>query len=64
MTKIIKTVKYYSNRKRLVKLGWTNLQERRMRDDVIETFKIINGINNNGRHCFNISPQIENLLLR
>ena len=46
------------------KLGSTTLLERRMRDDLTETFKIINGISNYGRHFFNISPQTWNLLSR
>ena len=35
------------------KLGLTTLLERKMREDFIETFKIINGISG---HFFNISP--------
>ena len=35
-----------------------------MRGDLIETFKIINGISNYGRHFLNISPQTGNLLSR
>ena len=38
--------------------------KRRMKSDLIETFKIINGISNYGRHFFNISPQTGNLLSR
>ena len=45
-TKIIKRVKDYSYRKRLVKLGLTTSLERRLRGDLIETFKIINEIFN------------------
>ena len=33
-----------------------------MRGDLIETFKIINGISNYGRHFFNISPRTGNVL--
>ena len=33
-----------------------------MRGDVIETFKIINGIYNYGRHFFSTFPWIRNLL--
>ena len=51
VTKIIKRLKDYCYRNRLLeKLGWTPLQERRMRGDFIETFKIINRINNYDRH--------------
>ena len=35
-----------------------------MRGDPIETFKIINGISNYGRHFFNISLLTGNLLSR
>ena len=35
-----------------------------MRDDLIETFKIINGNSNYGRHFFNNSPRTGNLLSR
>ena len=35
-----------------------------MRDDLIETFKIINGISNYDGHVFNISPRTGNLLSR
>ena len=52
------------NRKRLEKLGLSILLQRRMTGDLIETFRIINGISIYGRHIFNISPQTENLLSR
>ena len=64
MTKLIKRARDYSYRERLEKLGWTFLLERRMRGDLIETFKIIYGIFNYGRHSFNISSWTENLLSR
>ena len=35
-----------------------------MKVDLIETFKIINGISNYGRHFFNISPRTGNFLSR
>ena len=41
MTKLIKGVKYYSYSERLEKLELTTLQERKMRGDLIETFKIM-----------------------
>ena len=62
VTKIIK--KYYSYRERLEKLGLTTLLERRMRGDLIKTFKIINGISNYSRYFFNISSWTESLLPR
>ena len=47
-----------------MKLGLTTLLERSMRDDLIKTFKIINGISNYGRHFFSISLRTGNLLSR
>ena len=46
------------------KLGFIILQGRRIRNDLIETFKIINGFSNYGRQFFNISSRTENLLSR
>ena len=45
-TKIIKRLKHYSYGERLEKLEWTTLLERKMRDEQITIFKIINGISN------------------
>ena len=42
----------------------TTLLERRMRWDLIETFKIINGISKYGSSFFNISQQTGNLVSR
>ena len=39
--KIIKRIKDFSYRERLEKIGLTTLLERRMRDDLIEIFKIM-----------------------
>ena len=64
LIKTIKIVKDYSYRVRLEKLGLTSLQETKIRGYLIETFKIINGISNCGRHFFNISPQTGYFLLR
>ena len=47
-----KRVNTNSYRERLEKLGLTILLERRIRDDLIETFKIIHGISNYGGHFF------------
>ena len=46
----MKRLKDYYNRERLVELGSSTLQQRRIRDNLIETFKIINGIFNYGWH--------------
>ena len=43
---------YLSYRERLQKLGLTTLIERRMRGDLIETFKIMNGAVNYGQYMF------------
>ena len=50
VTKITKREK--DNRERLEKLELTILLEKRIRGDLTETFKIINGISNYGRDCF------------
>ena len=42
----------------------TSLLERRMRGDLIKSFKMINGISYYGRYYFNISPETGNLLSR
>ena len=62
MTKLIKRVKDYSERKRSKKLGLTILLERGMRGDLIGAFKRINGISDCGRHFFNISSPTGNLM--
>ena len=49
---MIKRVKHYCYRERLEKLGLTTLLERRIRGDLIETFKIIYGVSNYNGHFF------------
>ena len=49
---------------RLKKLGLTTLLERRMRGDLIETFKILNGLNDYGNNFFNLSTRTNNLVAR
>ena len=49
-------------RERIEKLVSTAELERRMKGDLIETFRIINGISNYDRHFFNISLRSGNLL--
>ena len=49
---------------RLKKLGMTTLLERRMRGDLIETFKILNGYTNYGSDFFNLSKRTGNLVAR
>ena len=58
MTKIIKKRKDY----REIRETRSQLQERIMRTDLIETFKRINAISSHGLQFFNISPQNENLV--
>ena len=59
-----KELKDYNYLERLKKLGITTLQERRMRDYLTETFKMINVISYYGRHFFNIFPCTRNFLSR
>ena len=47
--------KDYSYRERVEKLGLSTLLERRMRCNLIETFKIVNGISKYSRYFFTIS---------
>ena len=42
----------------------TTLLERRMRGDLIETFKILNDFNKYGKPFFNISGRTQNLIYR
>ena len=55
VTKLIKRVKDYSYGGEIGEIGLTTLLERRIRSDLIVTFKIINGISDYARHFFNIS---------
>ena len=55
-TKSDKNNKDYSYWEKLKKLGLTTLLEGRIRDDLIETFKIINGIFNCDKHFFQYVP--------
>ena len=49
---------------RLEVLGLTTLLERRMRGDLIEVFKILNGFSNYGQCFFNLSARTGNLVVR
>ena len=64
VTRLISDLKDLSYKERLESLGLTTLLERRMRVDLIETFKIINGISKYGKQFFNISERTGNLLSR
>ena len=50
--KITKRVKDYRYRERLEKMGLTTLLDRRIRGDLIETFKIISRISNSDKDFF------------
>ena len=54
-TRLIEGVGILPYRERLEKLRLTTLLERRMRGDIIETFKILSGLANYGSQLFNIS---------
>ena len=51
-------------KQRLEKLNMTTLLERRMRGDLIETFKILNGFNNYGSTFFKQSDRTKHLIYR
>ena len=48
---------------RLKKLSLTTLLERRARGDLIETFKIVNGLTNYGEQFFTLSRRGKNLII-
>lgn len=64
VTRLIGDLKNLCYKERLEALGLTTLLERRMRGDLIETFKILNGFSKYGAQFFNISPRTGNLLSR
>ena len=63
-TRVVKGMDGLSYHERLKKLGLTTLLERRMRGDLIESFKILNGLNNYGNSFFNLSCRTNNLVAR
>ena len=63
-TRVIDGMENFSYRERLKTLGLTTLLERRMRGDLIETFKTLNDFNNYGKTFFNLSERTNNLLVR
>ena len=63
-TRVINGMENLSYKQRLEKLNMTTLFERRMRGDMIETFKILNGFSNYGNQFFNQSDRTQNLLYR
>ena len=63
-TRIIEGMTDLTYKQRLEKLNMTTLLERRMRGDLIETFKILNGFNNYGQNLFHRSSRTGNLTYR
>jgi|TARA_B110000196_G_C21147904_1_gene667753 hypothetical protein len=63
-TRLINGMSDLNYEQRLKSLGMTTLFERRMRGDLIETFKILNGFNNYGSDFFNLSERTNNLVSR
>jgi hypothetical protein len=63
-TRVIDEMSGLNYEQRLKSLGMTTLLERRMRGDLIETFKILNGFNNYGEQFFNLSERTGNLVSR
>ena len=64
ITRAIEGVGLLSYKKRLEKLGLTTLLERRLRGDLIETFRIVSGIADYGGTLFRTSQSGRNLLSR
>ena len=64
VTRLTFDLKDLSYKERLESLGLTTLLERRMRGDLIETFKIMSGISKYGKEFFNISQRTGNLVSR
>ena len=63
-TRLINGIGLLPYKTRLEKLGLTTLLERRARGDLIETFKIVNGISDYGQHLFKISRSGTNVISR
>lgn len=64
ITRIVHGLGELSYKNRLETLGLTTLLERRMRGDLIETFKILNGSSKYGAEFYNISPRTGHLVSR
>ena len=63
-TRMVRGMDNLTYSSRLKKLGLTTLLERRMRGDLIETFKVLNNFNNYGSQFFNLSQRTGNLVVR
>ena len=63
-TRLVEGMDALPYHERLRKLGLTTLLERRMRGDLIESFKILNSLNNYGNSFFNLSRRTNNLVAR
>ena len=63
-TRMVSGMDGLSYEERLKKLKLTTLFERRMRGDLIETYKILNKKTNYGAHFFNLSTRTSNLVAK
>ena len=63
VTKVIAGLEDLSYKERLDELNLTTLLERRLRGDLIEAFKILNGFTDYGHGWFNVSERTGKLLL-
>ncbi len=61
-TRMINEIGTLPYSERLLALGLTTLAERRIRGDLIETFKVINGIVDYGKSVFNVSRSGTNIV--
>ena len=62
-TRLIEGIGSLTYEERLKKLSLTTLLERRARGDLIETFKIVNGLTNYGEQFFTLSRRGKNLII-
>ena len=62
-TRLIKGIGLMTYEERLSQLSLTTLLERRARGDLIETFKIINGLANYGKDFFTVSNKSSNIVI-
>ena len=63
-TRLVENIGLLPYKTRLEKLGLTTLLERRARGDLIETFKIVNGISKYGKNLFKFSRSGDKLISR
>ena len=63
VTKVIVGFEHLNYKERLEKLNLTTLLERRMRGDLIETFRVLNGFTDYGQHWFTVSERTGKLVV-